>query len=115
MIARAVTRVSALRTGVDRRVWLIVALVGFFSVIMMKEVSLPSSAIAVFGALGLLGLFMFGVKSPELPFYVLVAYLPFSREFVGDVGTEATALNLTNILIAWAFLTHAACRMSRRE
>lgn len=101
--------------AIDRRVWPLMALVGLLAVLVMKEVSLPSSVVAAFGGLGLLGLFMMGLQAPQLPLYVLVVYLPFSRELVGDFGTEATAFNLTNLLMGWALIGHVANRLAKRE
>jgi hypothetical protein len=46
---------------------------------------------------------------------VLVAYLPFSRELVGDFGTGAYALNMTNLLTLWAVVSHASNRLSRNQ
>lgn len=93
-------------SGVDRRVWWLVAAIGFFAVLVMKEVQLSPLVIAAFGGVGLLGLFMAGLRSPEIPLYVLVAYLPFSKILVGDFGTQAAAFNLTNVLMVWVFLGH---------
>ncbi len=91
---------------IDRRIWLMAVLACGFAVLVMKEVALPSSLILVFGGLGLFALFAVGLQSPEIPFYVLVAYLPFSRLLVGDFGTQATALNLTNIFTLGVFIAH---------
>jgi putative inorganic carbon (HCO3(-)) transporter len=81
----------------------------------MKEISLPSLVVMSFGGLALLGLLMVGVQDPRVPLYVLVAYLPFSLELVGDFGTQATALNMTNILILWVPIGHVASCLSRNE
>lgn len=113
-ITRALTKAQA-ATTIDRRVWWIVALIGFFGWMVMKEITLPSGLMAAFAALGLLGLFMASVQRPELSFYVLVAYLPFSRLLVGDFGTEAYAFNLTNVLTAWVFGAYALHRASRGQ
>lgn len=91
---------------IDRRIWLMGALVCGFAVLVMKEISLPSSVVLTFGGLGLLALLAVGLQSPEVPFYVMVAYLPFSRLLVGDFGTQTTALNLTNILTLWVLVGH---------
>jgi putative inorganic carbon (HCO3(-)) transporter len=92
--------------ALDRRIWVMGAAICVFAVLVMKEVSLPAPLILGAGVLGLLALLMLGANSPEIPFYVLVAYLPFSRMLVGDFGTHATALNLTNILTLWVLIAH---------
>jgi len=89
--------------GLDRRMWPIIMMIGLFGWIVMKDIRMPSEILGVFAAMGLLGLFMTSVGSPELGLYVLIAYLPFSRELVGDFGTDAYAFNLTNILTLWVF------------
>jgi len=110
---RAIT--PSIASGVDRRIWWLIAAIGCFAVLVMKEISLPSLVVMAFGGLALLGLLMVGVQDPRVPLYVLVAYLPFSLELVGDFGTQATALNLTNILIVWVLLGHVASCLSRNE
>ncbi|MBI4355950.1 MAG: O-antigen ligase family protein [Candidatus Omnitrophica bacterium] len=109
------TQGPALATGIDRRIWWMIMAIGLFAVLIMREVALPSSVMAVFGGLALLGLFMVGVQQPELPLYALIAYLPFSRILVGDFGTYATAFNLTNILILWTLVAHAFRQAGRGQ
>lgn len=84
-----------------------IMVIGLFGFIVVKEVSLPSGVIAALGGLSLLGLLMTGIQYPEMPLYVLVAYLPFSRLLTGDFGTNAYALNMTNILIGWVIIGHS--------
>ena len=91
----------------DRRVWMLVGLVCLFAVLIMKEVSLPRPVVLSIGVVGLFALLVVGLQSPEVPLYILVAYLPFSRMLVGDFGTGAVALNLTNILTLWVFAAYA--------
>ena len=102
-------------SAIDRRVWWILGIVGFFAVLVMKEVSLPSWIIAAFGCVGLVMLLAIGMRSPEIPLYILIAYLPFSRVLVGDFGTEATAFNLTNLFIVWVLIGHLLHSMSKRQ
>ena len=109
------SKAGAVATTIDRRVWPMIMLIGLMSVLLVKEISLPSPVILLCALVGLLGLLMTGLQHPELPFYVLVAYLPFSRVFVGDFGTEAFALNLTNILTIWALGTYWLNRLSRGQ
>ena len=89
--------------------------IGLMSVLVVKEISLPSPVILMCALVGLFGLLMTGLQHPELPFYVLVAYLPFSRLFVGDFGTQTFALNLTNILTIWVLGTYGLSRLSRGQ
>ncbi|MBI4341889.1 MAG: O-antigen ligase family protein [Candidatus Omnitrophica bacterium] len=102
-----------IESWVDSRIWPMIMLIGLFAYIVLKEIELPSVILAAVSGLGLLGLFMTGVQHPELTLYVLVIYLPFSRELVGDFSTQATALNLTNILMIMVFIGHAVHSQSR--
>lgn len=102
-------------TGVDKRIWWMVMAIGFFGFLIVKEISLPSYIVVVVGAIGLLGLLMTGLQNPEIPLYVLVAYIPFSRLLVGDFGTQMTALNMTNILCLWVFIAYALRQASRGQ
>lgn len=102
-------------TAVDRRIWWMVMAIGLFGFLIMKEISLPSLVVAACGACGLLGLLMVGLQSPEVPFYVLVAYIPFSRLLVGDFGTQATAFNMTNMLMLWVLLAHVSRRLAQGQ
>lgn len=109
------TGTQQLGPAVDRRMWFMVLAICLFGVLVMKEVSLPTPIIVGLGGMGLLALLAIGFQSPEIPLYVLVAYLPFSRILVGDFGTEATAFNLTNILCVWIFIAHVAKQTSKRR
>ena len=117
MIRRPVSPSTALRrqAGIDPRIWWMVMAIGFFAVLVLKEIQLPSPVILGFGAVGLFGLLMTGLQDPVLPFYVLVAYMPFSRVLVGDFGTQATALNMTNILMILVFIGYIINRISSRK
>ena len=112
MSAYSFTRGHSLPT-IDKRVWPMMMAIGLFGVLIVKEISLPQPVILGFGIAGLLGLFMTGLQSPEVPFYVLVAYIPFSRILVGDFGTQAYALNMTNILTIWVFAGYLMKRASQ--
>ena len=82
--------------------------------IIRKDIDIPSPIILGLGGLGLMGLLVLSLRRPEVPLFVLAAYLPFNRVLVGDFGTEMTGLNLTNILMGLAttgwFLRSAAKR-----
>ncbi len=106
---------SRLSVGLDPRIWTIIASIGFFAFLVLKEVQLPAPVILGFGGLGLLGLLIAGLQDPAIAFYVLIAYMPFSRVLVGDFGTQATALNFTNILMGWVIIAHALNRLSQRQ
>ncbi len=92
-----------------------IMLIGLFGFIVVKEVSLPPAVMAACGGLALLGLLMTGLQRPEIPLYVLVIYMPFSRVLAGDFGTEAFAFNMTNILIGWVVIGYAIKSSNRPE
>ncbi len=101
--------------GIDRRIWWLLAVVSFFAILVVKEVTLPRMVMLAFGSIGLLGLFFAGFQDPAIPLYMLVAYMPFSRVLVGNFGTSATALNFTNILMVWVLIGHIVYRISRGQ
>jgi O-antigen ligase len=67
--------------------------------VVTAEVEIPSIVLGAVGMIAMAGLLMAGLRRPELPIYVMVAYLPFSKLLTGDFGGIMTALNLTNILL----------------
>jgi O-antigen ligase len=76
--------------------------------VLKADIQIPSIVLAGVGALGVLALLLWGLARPDIPLYVLAAYLPFSRLLPGGFGGAMTALNLTNllfvtVLIAWLF------------
>jgi O-antigen ligase len=75
---------------------LVVAALGY---IITSESEIPRAVLISAGALGLLGLFLVGLGRPEIPLYLMVAYLPFSKQLAGDFGGFMTAFNLTNLLL----------------
>src|SRR3989338_9118154 len=83
--------------------------------IIRKDIDIPSPIILGLGGLGLMGLLVLSLRRPEVPLFVLAAYLPFNRVLVGDFGTEMTGLNLTNILMGLATAGWFLRAMSRRE
>jgi O-antigen ligase len=99
---------------VDRRVWWMIALIGFFAMLVMREISLPPMVAGVFGGLSLLGLFIIGLQHPTISLFVLVAYLPFSRLIIGNLGINMIAFNLTNILMGWVFVAAVLGSTARR-
>ncbi len=73
--------------------------VSFLAWIINKDISIPSWLTIFLGVFVSLFIFFKGIKTPEVPFYVLTAYLPFNKILSGTFGGAMTALNLTNILI----------------
>lgn len=97
---------TATKEKVNFFYYLIIFLVaGAFGAIVTKNISLPQMVIRPVGAAVITLLFYLAFFKPAWPLIALVAYAPFSRILVGDFGTMATALNLTNVLI---FITFAA-------
>lgn len=88
--------------------------VGFMFVVLilayltMTEREFPTMVIAAISMLGLVGLFALGMKRPEIPLYVMVAYLPFSKLLAGDFGGLAVGLNLTNLLVVIILMCYVA-------
>ena len=74
-------------------------LIGAMAYIVRTEANIPGVVIALGGALGLMALFFASLRRPELPLYVMVAYLPFSKLLSGSFGGAMMALNLTNLLL----------------
>ena len=64
-----------------------------------KDLSLPTPITLAVAVVGGLWLLFVSPSQPEMPFYLLVAYLPFNRVLPGDFG-GTFALNLTNLLCA---------------
>lgn len=99
-------------TGLYVLISLLVILLG---VIFSKGIHLPSWLIACGSALFIFMIFFFGINKPEIPFYILVAYLPFNKVFSGTFGGFMTAVNLTNILIFIVVFCWFVSSMSKRE
>jgi len=93
----------------DDRSYIWVAMViCFLAWVVIKEIIIPRPIMIAMAAMAGLFLLFKGSQKPELVTYALVAYLPFSRELVGDFGGLAMAFNFTNILIAfilWVWFT----------
>lgn len=84
------------------------ALLSFLVFILVKGVALPKAVTIPIMCIGMIAFFWASFSKPQLSFLVLMAYAPFSREIVGQFGTQVVGLNLTNImliviLIGWAF------------
>ena len=88
---------------VDERSWMVVAAIGVFAVLAMKEITLPTAVIMLATLVGLTALFMVGRQSPELPFYVLIAYVPFSHILSGH-RVQADRLVTPTLLLMGAIV-----------
>ncbi len=115
MSTAAVALASLRSQEIDKRFWPLMALIGLFGFLVVKEVQIPSSLLATFAGLGLVVLLFLGLRSPELCLYVLIAYIPFSGVLVGDFGTQAIAFNLTNVLTAAVLIAHALRQTARNQ
>jgi putative inorganic carbon (HCO3(-)) transporter len=78
-----------------------------FAFINIKDVPIPSSVTVPIAVVVMLILVASSFLNPDLSLLFLVAYLPFSKVFVGKFGAETVGINLTNILmivviISWA-------------
>ena len=76
--------------------------------LVLSERELPRSFLLVGAGVGFLILFMTGMQRTDIPLYVLVAYLPFSKMLAGDFGGVMTAFNLTNLLLVLVVMSWAA-------
>ena len=88
--------------------WLIIAMlcvIVSFGLLIQGDVEMPGFVIILGGLIGGGTLLLVGWRHPEVPLYVMVVYLPFSKVLVGDFGGGVTALNLTNMLIGLLILT----------
>ncbi|MBI4341848.1 MAG: O-antigen ligase family protein [Candidatus Omnitrophica bacterium] len=70
----------------------------FLGYVMHTETQLPGPLIALGGIAGLMALFIVGLRRLDLPLYIMVIYLPFSKQLAGDFGGIISAVNLTNML-----------------
>jgi len=86
-----------------------------FAYIVVKDVRLSPSIIALFGAIAGIFLIISGMSRPEVVTYALIAYLPFSKELVGDFGGLATALNFTNLLMLFIIFVWVSGRYAKDE
>jgi len=66
--------------------------------IIEKELQLPPAVLLSAAVTGAFVLLMLSFVKPEVPLYVLAAYIPFNRILPGDFGGALTALNFTNLL-----------------
>ena len=94
-------------------------LVGFASLILAlayvveKEVSLPAPIILLIALGGGAFLILNSLAGPEIPLYVLAAYIPFNYALPGTFGGTLTALNLTNLLCV-VVMIGLLCRSMKR-
>lgn len=79
-------------------------IIGTFSFIVYKDISLPESFMRVIGIAAGLVVFFYSITKPIVSFLILVAYSPFARILVGNFGTMTTGFNITNILMSMVIL-----------
>lgn len=83
--------------------------------IINKDIGIPFWFIIIGSVFAGGFLLLKGINSPEVPFYVLVGYLPFNKALAGTFGGFMTALNLTNILFLMTLFCWVANRMFVRK
>src|SRR3989338_1448513 len=71
-----------------------------FAYVILKDNPLPKLILLAGAFLGVVAFFASGFFYREVMSYVLVAYLPFSRQIPGDFLHVIPGMNLTNALIA---------------
>jgi O-antigen ligase len=86
----------------DERLGIIILMIAGLAALFMKEITLPVPLVA----LGLVGLVVRSRRVPELPLYLLTAWLPFSR--LVSEPNETPSVLVTASLIAWIAVLHAA-------
>jgi len=86
-----------------------------FAWIISKHMIIPSWIIVTSALIGGIVLFSIGLNKPHVVTYVLVAYLPFSKELAGDFGGAALALNLTNLLMFFIFVVWMTGKFAEKE
>ena len=84
--------------------WML-AVMGILGFLAQTDREISGFVIALCSFAGIVGLLLAGMRRPELPIYVMVAYLPFSKVLIGDFGGIMAALNLTNLLIVVLFVS----------
>lgn len=92
--------------GLDERAWTAVAVLGASMLLMLKEVRFSTAEVVVLGVLVIGALRLLREDDPIMPFYWLVAYLPFSRVLGAPEGEQVAALNLPNVLAVTSVLLH---------
>lgn len=97
------TVVNRFFPDVDDRTWMLILAIGGFAVLAVKEVTLPVVVPCVGLLAGVVALAITRRLDPALPFYILVAYLPFGGLLSGDAA-DIPAVNPTNLLVAAAVL-----------
>jgi len=86
-----------------------------FGYIVLKDLELPQWLLVGGAFFAALVLFAKGLSRPHIVTYVLVAYLPFSKELVGDFGGLATAFNLTNLLMGFILIVWMTGQFAQDE
>jgi len=98
------TQYAIPNTQYDKRIdWKNYALfsiaVVIFAYIITRDVTLPKEVLLPIAGLGLMTLVFASFKNPQFSLLLLIAYLPFSKQLVGQFGAGIVGLNLSNILL----------------
>jgi len=89
----------------------LVSLLLLLGYIMHTETQLPGPLIAFGGIVGLMALFLVSLRRLDIPLYIMVIYLPFSKQLAGDFGGLISAVNLTNMLFLVILISAFANRL----
>lgn len=119
MIMRSVNKAAQGKTRTPKRnrifYFFIAVVVLLLAWIVNKDIGVPSWLIINCGIVVAIFLLLKGMNNPEVPFYVLVAYLPFNKVLAGTFGGFMTALNLTNIFLLITLFCWVINRMFARK
>lgn len=88
-----------------------------FGYIVAKDVALPQMVTWPIMFLGLLLILFSAFRSPRIPFYILLIYMPFNNVLVGKLSSEVTGINLTNVLtliVLFSWITYAITHKNER-
>ena len=92
---------------IDSRAWIMMGLAALFAVLFLKDAPLPVPWLLA----GAVVLAVVWRGQAEIPLYVLVAYLPFSKLLKGWLF----GVDVTLVLLGWLLATHVVqCRLQRR-
>ena len=95
--------------------FLVSPLILAFACFISREMSIPYAALATIGIAYGIVLRVSGLSFKQIVTYVLVAYLPFSKQIGESFGHFGSALNFTNILVGLALLAWVLARRGEGE
>lgn len=101
--------------GLDERVWTAVVALGAFMLLMLKEVQFSTTEVLVIGGLIVAALRVMREDDPVVPFYWLIAYLPFSRSLGATAGEQVAAFNIPNLFALIIFALHVLRQRRARQ